>query len=304
MSLLYRIRRRLGDWSFYCGLRLCGMRRVDLMTVPTSNTGRSVGDVFLALASEPTLRGGRRASLLTHPLHAEIVSWFADRLDLVLTTHDAPLRAAQLGARDIHCLRPQWKDELPGINNPWRYFILNRTSPATLPLRVPPAVPRVASRSLVLFPERSDNARLDPALFAPVVAEAKRRGYGCFTNCFLNANYAVSDPIPGTEPLTQLSLAELVALGRQPETILLGTRSGLFDVLYFTSTHIGARLVVLYPDRPDWLWEARFQHETVAARHAEYYWQRGNVAEHRTRDFTERACASVFADSTAPLVSS
>lgn len=191
-------------------------------------------------------------------------------------------------------MRPSWRDKIPTINNPWRYFILNEVKPGSVELKRPPAPKRVSGPAMILFPERSDNHRIPNSMLEPLVAFAKEAGYACYTNCFLNSNYATSKEIPGTQPLVQLTLAEIAELAQSPDIVIVGNRAGIFDLLYFISPGTGAKLVILYPDHPSFVWEARFQHPEVIDNHPTYYWERGNILEFRDSDFGQDKYARIF----------
>jgi len=138
----------------------------------------------------------------------------------------------------------------------------------------------------VIFPERSDNCRLNDALFGDFVRSGIEQGYTVYTNCYFNSNYTTSPALPDTTALVQLSLAEIIAIASDPTNILIGTRSGVFDVLYFVMPEVAARLIVLYPPEPAWLWDtARFRNDHARSEFPQFYFDRQKVLEIRTRDF-------------------
>jgi hypothetical protein len=262
-----------------------------MLTVPSSNSGRSIGDVFLALFSTVHLtRKSGLTAFLTHTNHAEIVSFFRKSLDLILLSDAAEKHAGLLDTVNIHWNSGSWAERYPDIHNPWRYFLMNGIAPSSLSYERPKASARIGGKSIVIFPERSDNGRLDDGLFADFIGRATARGYTVYTNCYINSNYVTSPAMPGTTPLAQLSLGEMIAIASEPSNILVGTRSGLFDVLYFVLPKAAARLLILYPPDPAWLWDAaRFQNETMREKFPQFYVEREGVVELRTRDFNGEA---------------
>ncbi len=81
----------------------------------------------------------------------------------------------------------------------------------------------------------------------------------------------------------------MVAIASDPSNILVGTRSGFFDVLYFVLPKVAARLVILYPPDPAWLWSAaRFHNEAARLKYPQYYLHREGVVELQLHDFNGR----------------
>lgn len=259
-----------------------------ILTVPSSNSGRSIGDVFLALLS--TVHLSRKTGLtafLTHTNHAEVASFFRKSLDMILLSDAAENHARLLDTVNIHWNGGSWAEQLPDIHNPWRYFIMNEISPSGLTCEVPKAAARIGGKCIVIFPERSDNGRLNDGLFSDFIHRAIGRGFTVYTNCYINSNYVTSPALPGTLPLAQLSLGEMVAIASEPSNILVGTRSGLFDVLYFVLPKVAARLVILYPPDPAWLWDtARFHNDAARKKFPQYYLHRDGVIELKPQDFS------------------
>ncbi|MBC7368201.1 MAG: hypothetical protein H7343_15545 [Undibacterium sp.] len=264
-----------------------------ILTVPSSNTGRSIGDVFLALFSASQLaRKAAPVSFLTHTNHTGVTSFFRKSLDLMIFSDSADQHARHLNATNIHWNSGPWEERFPDISNPWRYFLMNGVAPGEISLELPKVSPRVGSRSIVIFPERSDNHRLSDALFADFIERAAADGFTIYTNCYLNSNYVVSPALPGTAPLAQLSLGEIVAIASDPSNIIVGTRSGLFDVLYFALPPEAARLVVLYPPEPAWIWSAaRLHNEAMRKKFPDLYLHRENVVELEIGNFSAAVLA-------------
>jgi len=257
-------------------------------TVVSSNRGRSVGDVFLALASMPRqARPNIRPIFITHPNHAEVVSWFAHRLGCVVLSHDAENWVAATNAQNIHWHLHQGPDPLPGgINNPWRFFIHHQVSPLHQDIRVRAEPPQLGGKCVILIPERGDNSRLGSEHLGAFVNHAIGQGYRCYTNGHINTNFSSRPPLPGTHTLPELSLRQLIAITRDPEVIFVGTRCGLFDILYFMRPPQGSPLVILYPHEPEWIMEARFIRPDIATAHSQFYDARANVHEFRVDDFS------------------
>ena len=268
-----------------------------VFTVTGSNGGRSAGDVFLALASNLPKFTLTKPVFVTHPHHAEIAGWFAHRLGMILTDPQTEHWARAARACSIH-----WGDNHPDnetnstINNPWRYYLAYGTSPHAAPWRIPPVSARITGKCVLIFPERSDNSRLGGQQLDAFIEADNKRGYICYTNGHLNANYRQHEQLAGTAPLLNLSLTELVSISRDPEIIFLGTRSGLFDILYLTSPVNGATLAVLYPEHPDWIWNARFIRPDIAPQLGDRYFARPNVHEFRTRDFNTDCFGKIFGE--------
>jgi len=67
---------------------------------------------------------------------------------------------------------------------------------------------------------------------------------------------------------------------------LVGTRSGLFDVLYFVLPMVHARLLIIYPPAPAWLWStARFHNDSARIKYPSFYIHRDGVIEIEQQNF-------------------
>jgi hypothetical protein len=285
-----RLAQRVRRLCFLFSCRAAGLPPDSpVFTVTSSNGGRSVGDVFLALASVlPRHPETSKPVFVTHPNHVEIVGWFAHRLGLVLTPANPENWARAARARNIH-----WGDNDPDtpenarINNPWRFFHAFGTSPHDAPWRIPVIRPRITGKSVLVFPERGDNNRLPDHQFAAFINTANKRGYSCYTNTFVNSNFSPKPPLPGTKPLANVSLSELVNIARDPDVVFLGTRSGFFDILYLTTPRNGATLAILYPDTPSWIWDARLLRPDLEPLFGDRYLHRPRVHDIPIRDFDQ-----------------
>lgn len=115
-----------------------------ILTVPSSNAGRSIGDVFLALFSTVHLaRKSAPIAFLTHSNHAEVASFFRKSLDLILLSDAADQHARLLETINIHWNSGTWGERFPDIHNPWRYFVMNDFAPTKVNFEVPKAVARI-----------------------------------------------------------------------------------------------------------------------------------------------------------------
>ena len=270
---------------------------MNFLTVPSSNSGRSLGDVFLALYSSNLLaKKAEPVGFFTHGNHAEVSMFFRKHLDVILLSDTAEEQSKQMDCVNAHWAATDiWSKKYPNVQSPWLYFIMNGVRPFELKLEIPPAVPKVPKKSVLIFPERSDNHRLGDSLFEPFVHEAKARGFTVYTNCYLNDNYLISPPIPGTEPISQLSLSDVIAIASDPENIIRGNRSGVFDLLYFAAPPDAAKLVIVYPPNPDWMWNAcRFKSEFVGANFPEMYFERTGLFEFQESEFVADNFAFAF----------
>lgn len=252
-----------------------------ILTVPSSNLGRSVGDVFLALSSSQYVNRKTEAiGFLTHTNHAEISLLFRRKIDLLILSDAAEKNADLLNTINIHWNGSLWPRELINIQNPWRYFIMNQVAVKELSWDFSQKSTLIGRRVVVIFPERSDNHRLQDSYFTDFINLAKNKGFKVYTNCYINSNYVSSPALPGTLPLSQLSLSDIISIASDPSNVLVGTRSGLFDVLYFIVPELHARLVIIYPPQPTWLWaSARFHNEEVRINFPKFYMHRKNIIE-------------------------
>ncbi len=155
-------------------------------------------------------------------------------------------------------------------------------------LCIPPQSPQLTGKNVILIPERGDNSRLGTEHLGAFIAHANHQGYRCYTNGHTNTNFTAKPPLTGTYPMPELNLGQLIAIARDPEVVFVGTRCGLFDILYFIRPLGGAKLVILYPAEPAWLMEARFIRPDLVATHGQYYTERERVYEYRTADFNSK----------------
>lgn len=246
----------------------------------------NTGDHFLALLSSRHMRNkAGKIAYLSHPNHEGVASFFGRYLDGHLVSIDpgrwlsiltpAPtnvhfngLEDVQPATRDSSPLRGAASDEsivaaIQDIISPWRYFLLNRTKPAELDLLIPPSpVTSIPPRSVILFPERSDRHALSPQLLKTIRDTARSAGYHVYCNVVANSHFRDPLRVKNVDAISP-SIPELVSMAQQEELFFVGTRSGIFDVLYFTSA---ANLIVFYPEGgPDFLYKCTFNNQAVAA---------------------------------------
>ena len=244
-----------------------GRRRFDhILTVGEGLAAASIGDSFLAPCSAKFFeRSSKKIAFLAHPNHIEVASFFGSRLYAFLATrnpasfyetlcpspdyiHCERLKGAslKLGSRTIPEKSIYWKTRL-SINriwNPWNYFILNRTDPSTrsFDIRADSDL-TLPKKSIKFCPERSDRKLLSSGMLEGIASFAKSNEYAVYTNIVENQHYSNPLVVENTQPISP-SLTTLIGAAQNDELVLIGTRSGIFDILFFTSK---AKLVMLYP---------------------------------------------------------
>lgn len=244
--------------------------------------GANTGDHFLGLLSSYHLRDKTtRVAYMAHPNHRSVASFFQDYLDAFFVTKSPGAFAHLFGPRifnmhvcglshifsDGGILRHSVESEkksmleslLPKVWNPWNYFLLNQTSPREITFSMKQGVgEKLPPKSVLLFPERSDHHALTSGLLEKIKTVVNEEGYQLYCNAVKNSHFENPVTVDGVHVISP-SMEELVDLCQDESLVLIGTRSGIFDVLYFTSK---AKMLVIYPEGgPDFIYQCRFNSE-------------------------------------------
>lgn len=111
----------------------------------------------------------------------------------------------------------------------------------------------ITDKTVIFFPERSDNYQINNKIWEKINQKYIKLGYKTYTNLsFRNDVYRYEKTILDSKPLglSYDQLHDFISLHNKDNIILIGQRSGIFDYL----KHFGCKQKIIFPSEPSWLY--------------------------------------------------
>jgi len=107
------------------------------------------------------------------------------------------------------------------------------------------------NKKAIFFTERSDNFSIEKNLWDTISQTLVQKGYNTFTNLTDKQDVYKNEFLVEGSSVLKMSLIDIIQhVKENSNTILIGQRAGIFDVLKYTQN----LKIIVYPEQPDWLY--------------------------------------------------
>ena len=223
-----------------------------VFTVKDSNRGKSVGDVFQSLYSIKS--NDEEFIFLTHVKFLEVATFFGKLIDKLIVSSNPMVFNTFPNVVDIqygHQINNRF--EIVGYACPWLSFYTNQNVPNVEML----TIPNVIDDNIIPFddgdvfiaPQNSGGYITRDEIIQPIIEYFKSKGKKVWVN-YEEFEGCIS---------VQCNFATLIQSLRKKNVLIIGNRSGLLDILYFT---VKNPMIALFHHRGNyWYNESQFNHE-------------------------------------------